>query len=247
MKGKFCIAVTGVMLISLALSSCGVVGGLFATPTPTPTLTFTPTITPSVTPTLTPTDTPTPTATPLPTGSHVEMLEDGSSLYLDYDLGYGMVYPSTWYVIPYDSEDEAEASAKLVAVDASYKDLIGATKSMTDFIAVKPTEGNTQDLDGMTTGVPLIGNLFAQMPLQDALASQQVPEGATVVFNQVITNAAGVEMGVLEYQNEETHTVVSIFQTDQGAMVISLVTPTPKYEAMYQEIVAILNSIAILE
>lgn len=247
MNAKLIAVLTGLLLASLVFSSCNAVGGLLATPTPTPTLTFTPTITPSATPTPTPTNTPTPTATPLPTGRHVEVLDDGSFVYLDYDMKYGMVFPSTWYVIPFDSEDETAATDGLIAVDVSYKDLVAALKPLMDFVAVKPTEGNTKDADGMATGIALEGDIYAQMALSDVLASQQVPADATVLYNEVITNASGVEMGLLEYENSQNHTVVCIFKTEKGAMVISLASPTPKFESISQEMIDIVGSIGLLE
>lgn len=247
MNTKMITVLTGFLLISLVFSSCNAVGGLLATPTPTPTLTFTPTITPSATPTPTPTNTPTPTATPLPTGRHVEVLDDGSFVYLDYDMKYGMVFPSTWYVIPFDSEDETAATDGLIAVDASYQDIVAALKPLMDFIAIKPTEENPKDADGVVTGLTLEGDAYAQMSLQDALAAQQVPEGATVVYNEVITNASGVEMGLLEYDDNTNHTVVCIFKTGKGAVVISLASPTPKFEGVSQELIDIVGSIGLLE
>lgn len=245
MKRWVLIVVAGLTLLSLVISSCSVVGGFLATPTPTPTLTFTPTLTPTATPT--PTDTPTPTATPLPTGKHVEVLEDGSFVFLDYDMKYGMIFPSTWYVVPFDSEDESGATEKLVAVDASYKDMLAAVKPLMDFIAVKPTDGSPKDADGVVTGLTLEGDAYAQMSLQDALASQQVPPGATVVFNDVITNASGVEMGLLEYEDPTNHTVVCIFKTEMGAVITSLSSPTPKFAGISQEMIDIVGSIGLLE
>lgn len=249
MKRKMFIAIAGLMLMSLFVSSCSAVGGLFATPTPTPTLTFTPTTTPSATPTSTPTDTPTPTptATPLPTGKHVKALENGSFVFLDYDMKYGMAFPSTWNVVPFGSDDEAAATEKLVAIDASYKDMISATKSMTDFIAVKPTKGNPQDADSVATGLTLKGDAYAQISLRDALASQKVPSGAKMVFNDVITNASGVEMGLLEYEDKVNHTVVCIFKTKMGAVVMSLATPKAKFANMSQELIDMVGSIGLLE
>lgn len=247
MKGKTFIVVTGLLLISLVISSCDMAGGPAATPTPVPTLTFTPTIPPSPTPTPIPTDTPTPTATPLPSGKQVEVLEDGSFVFLDYDMKYGMIYPSTWYVVPFDSEDEPAATEKLIAVDGSYKDMITAMRAITGFLAVKPTDGNPKDADGVATGIALEGDVYAQMSLPDVLAAQQVPSDATVLYNDVITNASGVEMGLLEYENIQSHTVICIFKTEMGAMVISLVSPTPKFEGMSQEIIDIVGSIGLLE
>jgi hypothetical protein len=177
----------------------------------------------------------------------VDVLEDGSFVFLDYDMKYGMIFPSTWYVVPFDSEDEAAATEKLVAVDPAYKDMLAAVKALMNFMAVKPTEGNTQDADGMVTGLALEGDVYAQMSLQDALAAQEVPQGATVVFNDVITNASGVEMGLLEYENTENHTVVCIFTTGKGAIIISIASPTPKFGGMSQELIDIVGSIGLLE
>jgi len=56
----FVLLVSGLMVNT----GCGVISGLFATPTPTPTATFTPTLTPTQTPTFTPSPTPTRTLTP---------------------------------------------------------------------------------------------------------------------------------------------------------------------------------------
>lgn len=245
MKSRSFAVVTGLLLMSLVISSCNMAGGPAATQTPVPT--FTPTIPPSPTPTPIPTDTPVPTATPPPTGKHVEVLEDGSFVLLDYDMKYGMVYPSTWYVVPFDSEDEATATEKLVAVDASYADMLAALKPLMDFMAVKPTDGNPKDADGVATGIALGGDIYAQMSLSDVLAAQQVPADATILYNEVITNASGVEMGLLEYENSQNHTVVCIFKTEKGAMVISLVSPTPRFESMSQEMIDIVSSIGLLE
>jgi len=245
MKRWIFVVVVMLTLLSLTISSCSAVGGLFATPTPTPTLTFTPTLTPTAT--STPTETPTPTATPLPTGKHVEVLEDGSLVFLDFDMKYGMIYPSTWHVVPFDSDDEATATEELVAVDASYTDMLAAMRAMVDFIALKPADGNPKEADGVATGLTLEGDAYAQMSLQDALAAQQVPEGATVVFNQVITNASGVEMGLLEYEDTANHTVICIFKTEKGAVIVSLASPTPKFEGMSQELIDIVGSIGLLE
>lgn len=249
MNKKIFTALAVLVLASLAISSCSAAGGLFATPTTTSTLTFTPTITPSATPTLTPTDTPTPipTATPLPTGKHVEVSDDGSFVFLDYDMKYGMVFPSTWHVVPFGSEDESAATEKLVAVDASYNDMLTALKPLMDFIAVKPTEGNPKDADGVVTGLTLEGDVYAQMSLQDAMAAQQVPSGATVVFNDIITNASNVEMGLIEYEDPNNHTVVCIFKTANGAIIVSLASPTPKFADMSQELINIVGSIGLLE
>jgi hypothetical protein len=68
-----------------------------------------------------------------------------------------------------------------------------------------------------------------------------------VVFNDVITNASGVEMGLLEYENTENHTVVCIFTTGKGAIIISIASPTPKFGGMSQELIDIVGSIGLLE
>lgn len=247
MKRKMFIAATGLLLLSLVVSSCDLAGAPAATSTPVPTLTFTATIPPTPTPTPIPTDTPVPTATPLPTGRHVETLEDGSFVFLDYDMQYGMVYLPAWHIVPFGSDDETAASEDLVAVDASYNDMISALKPLMDFIAIKPTEGSPKDADGVATGLTLEGDAYAQMSLQDALAAQQVPEGASVLYNDVITNASGVEMGLLEYDDKTNHTVVCIFKTGKGAVVISLASPTAKFEGMSQELIDIIGSIGLLE
>lgn len=244
MKSRRLIVVIVLLLTSLILSSCSMVSGLMATETPVPTLTFTPTVTPSSTPTPIPTDTPVPTVTPLPEGRYVEVLGDGSFVYLDYDMQFGMVFPSTWYVVPFESEDEESASEKLVMVDASYADMLTALKPLMDFIAVKPADGDPTDADGVATGIALEGDVYAELALQDALDAQQVPEDAVVVFNEVTTNAAGVEMGLIEYEDSESHTVVCIFKTERGAMVISLASPTSRFESMSDELINIVNSIA---
>lgn len=246
MKRKTFIAVTGLLLMSLVFSSCTMAGPA-ATPTPVPTLTFTPTIPPSATPTPVPTDTPIPTATPLPTGRHVEVADDGSFVFLDFDMKYGMVFPSTWHVVPFDSEDEASTTERLIAVDASYNDMLAALKPLMDFVALKPTEGNPKEADGVVTGLTLEGDAYAQMSLQDAMNAQQVPPGATVVYNDVITNASGVEMGLLEYEDTNNHTVVCIFKTGMGAIIVSLASPTPKFESMSQELIDIVGLIGLLE
>ena len=237
----------GILILVLALASisCGVSDLPFlATETPIPTLTLTPTVIPSSTPTPIPTDTPVPTATPLPEGRHVEVLDDGSFVYLDYDMQFGMVFPSTWYVVPFESEDEESASDELVMVDASYGDMLAALKPLMDFVAVKPTDGDPTDADGVATGIALEGAIYAQLSLSDALSAQETPAGATILFNEVIENAAGGEMGLLEYEDNESHTVICIFKTEKGAMVISLASPTPRFENMSDEIIDIVNSIA---
>jgi hypothetical protein len=246
MKRKIFTVIAGLMIMSLVISSCNM-GEPAPTPTPIPTSTFTPTTIPSATSTSTPTDTPTPTATPLPTGKHVDVLEDGSFVFLDYDMKYGMIYPSTWYVVPFDSDDEAAATEQLIAVDASYGDMLAALKPLMDFIAVKPSDESPKDADGVATGIALEGDVYTQMSLPDVLAAQQVPADATVLYNEVITNASGVEMGLLEYENSQNHTVVCIFKTEKGAMVISLASSTPKFESISQEMIDIVGLIGLLE
>ena len=239
MKGKTFLVMTGLLLASLVMSSCNSAGPV-VTPTPIPTLTFTPT----VTPTPVPTNTPIPTATPLPTGRHVEIAGDGSFVFLDYDMRYGMIFPSTWYIVPFNSDDETVSAERLIAVDASYNDMLVTLKPLMDFIAIKPTGNNPKDADGMATGLTLEGDVYAQMSLKEVIALQQVPEGATVIYNDVITNASGVEMGLLEYEDTNNHTVVCIFKTDMGAVIVSLASPTPKFADMSQEMIDIVSSIA---
>jgi hypothetical protein len=175
------------------------------------------------------------------------VMEDGSYVFVDYDLKYGMIYPSTWYVIPFDSEEEEAATEKLVAVDPGYKDLLSAFGGLMDFVALKPNQTDPKDVDASVSGLAIEGEVYVQLPLKDALASQEVPEGAIVIFNDIVTNASGVEMGLLEYESEGAHTIVGIFKTEKGMVVISIATPMEKFESMYQEIVDIIGAIGLIE
>ena len=113
-------------LILLAASSlaCSNLTSLLATPTPTATLTPTPTNTPTAT--LTPTDTPTPTVTPTeaptptpPPTFGINSLGNGWIEYTDFDTGYRLQLPDTWYGFEFLPQDLDAMVASLKRAGAS--------------------------------------------------------------------------------------------------------------------------------
>jgi hypothetical protein len=79
------------------------------------------------------------------------------------------------------------------------------------------------------------------------MAAQQVPSGATVIFNDIITYASDVEMGLIEYEDSNKHTAVCIFKTANDAIIVSLASPPPKFADRSQELINIVGSMRLLE
>lgn len=235
-----------VSILALAGISCGVagVGNLFATETPTPTLTYTqtPTLTPSPTPTITPTRTP--TATPLPAGVFTEERADGSTMFVDYDNQYQLVIPEKWIVIPLSSEDIMDILEVVADENPDFKD-IAKTFSQLDPDVIRIialNEDKKYVVDGFSTNLTITAiedKVMSSMSMDfvtGAVEESLKQQGATVAsgYQPASKNVNGVEIGILEFQ-QETPTVTGarvkvqskalVFQSNGKLIMVQLTVP----------------------
>ena len=235
-------------ILALASLSCGVaeIPNTFAADTPTQTSAFTPS--PTATSTQSPANTPSLTSTPSPTGRHVEELASNNFRFTDYDFGYEIICPSDWIVVPMQSEEQEAASARLRALDpSSFGALELAMRGLPGILAVKPTGDNNTDLDILAIGIGYEGEVFAATSLQDAIDHQEIPKGAKLLFKDIVTNESGTEMGRVEWDDGETHTITSVFKTDKGLVILSITAPTAKFESVSQELEDLIGTVKVFK
>jgi len=111
---------TGPFLLGLTLlgaTGLGCAGAGFLQPTPTPTAT------PTSTPAPTPTSTPAPT---LPGTITTRTLADGSTEFIDPEIGYRLVLPAEWLVLELGAEDMEQALQEAAELNPQFAPLIGS-------------------------------------------------------------------------------------------------------------------------
>lgn len=231
-------------LTALSCSSVANVSNLFATDTPTATSTLTPSPTFTPSPTSTPTQTPSPSPTPLPTGSKTEEQADGSTLFTDYDNQYQLALPKGWMILPLSSGDMADILKGISEQNPEFKDIAETFKNLDpDMIRIMALNMNSkysQNGFSTTLGVMAIDNkVMSSMPMDfvtGALEESITQQGAQQLSsnNNVVTNANGVEMGILDYQQSVPSPLggqvsarykVIVFQAGGKMIMVQLGTP----------------------
>ncbi len=259
------LALSLLLLTSLACSA-GPLSGLFATATPT--ATNTPTSTPTSTPTLTPTATATPTITPtaIPTGTNKESLDDGATLFTDYDGRFQITFPADWKVIRLEASEIEEMLGKAVETNPQMQGMADALKKM-DKNIFRAFVFDTQlehlhksQITNLTIAVPQ-ETIFKSMPpafLAGALAEalpQQTP-GLKVLSDGFDTTANGIEFGYIESQytvkdlNGNNITALQkmvIFEIPDGSAILTFTTPIDLKEKTLPIFEAILETIQWLD
>jgi hypothetical protein len=201
------------VLAALACSGLSDVSHVFATDTPTPTLTFTPspTLTPSTTlsPTSTATLTPSPLSTAVAAGSNTEEQADGSTLFTDYDNQYQLTLPQDWFILPFSSEDMADILKSMSDKNPEFKQMAQSFKNLDPgvirIMALKIDSKYVQAGAAPSLSVLAIDNkVMNSMPMDfvlGALEESFKQQGADVSSSgSTMTNANGVEMGSIDYQ-----------------------------------------------
>ena len=235
-----------VSILALAGISCGVsnISNLFATETPTPTSTYTPTptFTPSSTPTSTPTNTH--TATPLPTVAFTEEQADGSTMFVDYDNQYQLVIPEKWIVIPLSSEDIVDILEIVADENPDFKDIAKSFSQLDpDVIRIIALNDDTKYMfDGFSTNLTITAiedKVMSSMSMDfvtGAVEESLKQQGTTVAsgYQPASKNVNGVEIGILEFQ-QETPTVTGarvkvqskalVFQSNGKLIMVQLAVP----------------------
>ena len=232
---------------------------LQGTPTPTPTATFTPTPTATLTPTPTATFTPTPTITPTPTPESVYQLDehtDGTTLFTDSELGYRMTFGSDWIVIPMDPNMQTELiasvqdelSGELGEIFEAVSDEIGVRFIAADFSYFSSSTETTPNISAMyqeEEGISWIG--IKSIVAMQAEMLPSIMSGVTVISDEVLENAQGVEYGkiVIRYSDEsleeDAQQMLILVLFDDGLFVMSCTTDASTFaevEPAFEEIIA---------
>lgn len=256
------------LVIVAANLACSTGLNIFATPTPTPTVTFTPTLTPTATltptPTATFTPTPTPTMTPTPvpeSAFRIDDLDDGTTLFVDYEVGYQMVFGSDWMVIPMEAgmqeeliaSIQGELSEDLAAIlEASAEELgirfIAVDLTHTDFV-----ENDMPNINAVYQEEPGIGwfGLDNIVTMQAELLPSMIP-GIVIDSQEVIENPQGVEYGKIEMsytdkdlgQNVRQMIVIMLF--DDGLFGLTLSSNASSFATVEPAFQNILDSFEIV-
>ncbi len=257
------------ILVLAALSCSGLsdVSSLLATDTPTPPLTFTPspTLTPSPTSTPSLTPSPSPSPTGLAAGSKTEEQADGSTLFTDYDNHYQVTLPKGWFILPFSSEDMANILQSMSDKNPEFKQMVESFKNLDpDVIRIMALQMDSKYMQGGAApnlSVLAIDNkAMSSMPMDIVLGTLEQSfkqQGADVSSSgSTMTNANGVEMGSIDYQQLVPSPSGSkirvryrtiLFQSGDKMIMVQLGTPKDYIEEFLPVMDQIADSVKLLE
>ncbi|NOZ72655.1 MAG: hypothetical protein GXP38_12220, partial [Chloroflexi bacterium] len=133
--------------------------------------------------------------------------EDGSTLFLDRDSGYQLTIPADWIVIPLgegDYESLLQVGADTINVDQNLLDMLLSQADTTNalFMAWNFDSATLSD-SGVPTITLIKQELPGKVPTEFVLkaSAQSMPKllaGAEVLSSDMVENAQGVNLGVIE-------------------------------------------------
>ncbi len=193
---RFAAPIMALLALWLAILGCST----FAQPTPTPTATATATASPTPTPRPTPTPTPTPAA-----ASTTHTLADGSTEFIDHEVGYRLALPPEWIVLDLNAEDVEAMIRAGAGLNPELAPLLeafaGSAAQGTRFIALHP---NPQALRvGYVPNIALVslGDLgvpLAFMVEATAQSLESIIPGAQLISYEMIDSLNGSPAGRIE-------------------------------------------------
>lgn len=231
-----------------------------ASPTATPSRTAT------VSPTASPSPSPTPTAASSPSppseasGAYIRKRPDGSTTYVDLDLGYAATFPPAWVIIELTAEDVAEALKlaaeaypgieslfDLAALGSENIRMMAFNLQPAILIYYEPPSVNIS----AETGSRSVSIEFLLLSTEQILP--QILPGTEVISTEVRTNAHGVKLGFIESlislesgdQALDRHVLQAYFKITEGLVIFSAEAREDVFDKSAFQFAAVLDSIVL--
>ncbi len=247
------VLLVGMLAASVGCRAGAIIPNLFTTATPTPTATFTPG----------PTPLPTATPTPLPAAVVTQSQPDGTTLVRDYDNHYELTLPGNWAVIPLTREDLARLVEQAAAQNPEFADTLEAFKKLDPetfrLIGLNSDQKYESGRYPTIMSITAISDPVASsMPMSfvTALVEDNVLKGSKDSTWTVITNANGLEIGVVEGSLAiaapqggiaNTRTKLIVFRANKKLIMIQIITPAEFGDEVLADGDQIIDTIKLME